>query len=165
MGIKINFAEIEGYEPVPEGIYNVRVVSVGAKPNKAGDGTNLNWKLEITEGECADRILFLTTSLKTKALWKVKETFVGFGLDEDAEIELEFDEDEGADENGETRLIEPDMIDAVGIAHVSQTVYEGKVRNQIDKIESIDGGGSSDKAEAVDTKVTKATKPAARKFR
>lgn len=161
MGIKINFAEIQDFTPVPEGIYDVRVVEVTAKQNKKGDGTNLNWKLEIIEGEFAERTLYLTTSLKHAALWKVKETFVGFGQDEDAEIELEFDDEE--DENGATRLVSPDMVDAVGIAHVSQTVYEGKVRNQIDKIESVDG--TPEKTAAVDTKASKATKPAARKFR
>ena len=90
MGIKINFADIQGgFEPLPEGEYEVVVETVEVRESGSSDNDYLSWELKVLDDEFEGRRLWMITSLGPKALWKLKDTLIALGVIEgDDEIEL-----------------------------------------------------------------------------
>jgi hypothetical protein len=119
----VDFSDVQTFEPLPEGDFRCRVEEVVVKRNKADDGDYLNWTLEVIEGEFAGRKLWLMTSLKTKALWKLKEVFEALGIEGDQQ-ELEWDDD--------TMLVTtPELVDIVLVARVTQELYQDRLQNKV----------------------------------
>jgi hypothetical protein len=55
-----------GFEPVPAGWYNVKIVGSEMKPTKAGDGSYLELTLEVLDGTYANRKLFHRLNIENK---------------------------------------------------------------------------------------------------
>ena len=70
--IKINFQKLS---PVPDGYYEVIIKNVKLKQSKSSISKYLTWHLEIFEGNFKGKTLFLTTSLSSNALWRIKNLF------------------------------------------------------------------------------------------
>lgn len=139
--INVDFSEVQSFEPLPEGFYRCRVEEVTVKDNNAGDGQYLNWMLEVVEeGEYQGRKLWFITSLKHKALWKLKETFENLGIEGEA-MDLETDDDTGL-------VVSPELVDLVCTAEVENEVYQGKVKNRVQNLLPAEKGGAAPSAES-----------------
>ena len=70
--VNVNLETVDdGRELHPEGPLHVRVVSCEERETSDGSGTHLNWRLDPVDSE-NHKPLFLITSLKPHALWKLK---------------------------------------------------------------------------------------------
>ena len=54
----------DGFEPIPDGEYEVVIVASQMKPTKAGTGSYLELKCQVSAGEYAKRILWTRLNLK-----------------------------------------------------------------------------------------------------
>ena len=77
MTISVDFTGVQAddgdFEALPAGIYNVTVFEVSIKENKAKTGDYLSWQLKVQDSGYNNRRLFFNTSLKSQALWKLKQ--------------------------------------------------------------------------------------------
>lgn len=129
---KVNFSDVESFEPVPEDEYGIEIDKVEVRQNKAGDGLYLNWELTIVDGDYENRKLWLITSLKDTALFRLKAIFEGLGvIDQDEDIELEYDDDIEPTTKEGPRLLEPDLEGLEAIAVVNNEMYEGRPQNRV----------------------------------
>lgn len=119
--LKANFTDVETFEAMPAGVYEVEVAEVEVRPSENSEYDYINWTLSVTEGDYINRKLWLVTSMSPKAAWKLKEALLAFGADEsDLEGELEFDPD--------------DFIGARCKASTTQESYEGTLRNRVQAV-------------------------------
>lgn len=68
-----------GFEEVPDGRYNARVVKCEAKDTQAGNPM-LKFELEIIDGECAGRKLFANRVVTSKTLEYLKADLAVLGF-------------------------------------------------------------------------------------
>lgn len=69
--------KVDGFEPIPENTYTVRIAEVKTGISKAGN-KKVSLTLEITEGEFEGRKLWETITFTEKAMWKVKQVLEAF---------------------------------------------------------------------------------------
>jgi hypothetical protein len=128
--ISIDFSQVDDSGALPEGDYPIRVVEVQAKDASDGQSVYLQWDLQVTDGEHAGRNLIMRTSLKSTALFRVKSVFRALDINVDGSIHFQLDET--------NHVIEPDLMDRVGVAIVIHEVYQGVTRNVVNDIKHID---------------------------
>ena len=76
------------YEPVPEGVYKVRIQDI--EYVTASTGTKqIRWRAEILEGDQKGSTLIDHTPLTTKALWKVANLVYACSVDVKGQMELD----------------------------------------------------------------------------
>lgn len=130
--VNVNFSDVESFEPVPEDEYPIEVDKVEVRANKAGDGLYLNWELIIIDGDYENRRLWMITSLKETALFRLKAILENLELlDEEDEIDLEYDDDVEPSTKGGPRLLEPDVEGLEAIAVVKNEMYDGREQNRV----------------------------------
>jgi len=136
MGIKINFADIQGgFEPLPEGEYEVVVETVEVRESGSSDNDYLSWELKVLDDEFEGRRLWMITSLGPKALWKLKDTLIALGVIEgDDEIELEWEDGVEITRQEGPRVTYPEVEGLACVAVVTNQVYEGRERNRVDDV-------------------------------
>lgn len=136
----VNFADVDSFEPLPEGQYDVEVDKVEVRMNKAGDGTYLNWELVVIDGEFENRRLWMITSLKTNALFRLKQVFEELGIidDDDEEMDLEYDDDVEPSTSGGPRLVYPELEGLEAVALVKNEMYDGRERNRVEQLNGPD---------------------------
>lgn len=120
MGLQLDFTGVPDSNTVPAGTYNAAVFGIELKPNKAGDGTNMNWQFKIQGGEQDGRSVFTIMSLKPNALWKLKQTLKN--------IAPEIDTNAVADLDTDTLLGKTCRV----VVEIS--TYEGQERNNIKSV-------------------------------
>lgn len=158
--VPVDFSEIEEFEPLPKGDYDVVVDQVEYREAQEADKYDyLNWTLSVTEeGEFKNRKLFFITSFSPKALWRMKDTFENLGVYEE-ELEIDYDEDS-------MLVTEPELGGLPARVSVSQRKYEGREQNQVDAVMSIDGAPQKKGAKGKAKKApAKAAKKGGRKFK
>ena len=138
--IRIDFSDIEEFEPLPVGRYPIMVEVVALRQSQSSENPYLNWELKVTVEPYLNRRLFLMTSLSPKALWRLKAVFEAFGVfAEDMNLETtEVDDME--------ILITPAVAGKAAIASVSQEVYQGRVQNRVDDVFSAGNEAGSNPA-------------------
>jgi hypothetical protein len=136
--INVNLADVDSFEPLPEGEYDVEVDKVEVRMNKAGDGLYLNWELAVVDGDYENRKLWMITSLKETALFRLKQVFEDLDLidADDAEVEIEYDDDPEPTSQGGPRLLYPEVEGLEGIARVKNEMYDGRERNRVEQLNS-----------------------------
>lgn len=121
---KVNFSDVENFEPLPAAVYPVTVVDY--EENEGPAGVYFAFTLEVTEGEYANRKLWTNLSMSPKAAWKLQEALIAFGHDpEELTDEYEFDPD--------------DYLGAECLAVVGQDKYEGRIKNVVESLLPLDG--------------------------
>ena len=129
---KVNFSDVESFEPLPEGEYGVEVDKIEVRMNKAGDGKYLNWELVVIDGDYENRRLWLITSLKETALFRLKAIFEGLQVIQGGEdLELEYDNDVEPSTKEGPRLVDPDLEGLECVAVVNNEMYEGREQNRV----------------------------------
>lgn len=158
---KINFADVEdSFETLPEGQYEVEVERVEVRESKSSEHNYLNWMLNIIEdGDYFERKLWMITSLSPRALFKLRDVFLGFGVIEDEEEEIDLDWDDDVDVTPEEGplVTEPDLEGLTGIAVVENEMYKGREQNRVNDILNME------EVEAKPAKKSPAKKGAAKK--
>ena len=141
--MKINFAEVEGsFDPLPEGPQNVLVEKVEVRESKSSEHNYLNWELVVQDGEFEDRRLWMITSLSPKALFRLKDVLVALDvIEEDDEIDLEWDEDIEVTPTAGPLVTSPDLAGIAATAIIKNEIYENKERNRVDDLR---GAGETD---------------------
>lgn len=131
---KIDFSDVESFEPLPEGEYDIEIDKVEVRMNKAGDGMYLNWELLVLDGEFENRRLWMITSLKPTALFRLKQVLEDLDVLEDDEVELEYDDDVDVTSSGGPRLLYPELEGIQAVAVVRNEMYEGKEKNRVEQL-------------------------------
>ena len=130
--IDIDFSQVEEFEPLPAGQVSILIEEVTLKQSKSGEYPYLNWELRVSEGEFANRRLFMMTSLSERALWRLKAVFENIGVLA-TQMQLQVDETTNL-------LLSPALSGLPAIAVVSQEVYEGRIQNRVEDLQAIPGG-------------------------
>lgn len=154
--IQINFAEVEdnAFEAIPEANYPVVIDHVEMRDSKSSDNPYLNWEMTVSEGEYANRKLWMMTSLSEKALWRLKAVLSNLGVLEDGEMRFEVDDDT-------KYLTSPDIAGMPAIAVVTTEVYNNQTRNRVEDL--LGGDYTPKKSNAIKvTPAKSAAKPAAK---
>lgn len=144
MGMKINFGEIEdSFEPLPEGSYSVEIARVELRESKSSEHNYLNWEMDVLDDEYEGRKLWMITSLSPKALFRLKEVFVNLGIiEEDEELELEWDDDVDITPKEGPILTVPDLQGTVALANVRNEMYNNREQNRVDALDAGDAAPS-----------------------
>lgn len=160
-GIRINFAEVSGgFDPVPEGTYEVIIEKVEVRDSKSSDNDYLNWEFRITDEEYEGQRLWNITSLSPKALFRLKEDLLTLGvIEEDEEVELEWEEDVDITQSEGPRLLFPEVEGLACCVQVRNEVWEGKERN---KVAAVLEAGSAEGPSASDEDAPKTRRTAQR---
>ena len=123
--VKVNFSSLNNNQYLlPEDIYLAEIIKVLLKPTKNKNGNYLCWILNIIDpDELSNNKLFLITSLKDTALWKLKKLLKT--IDYPA--------------HGDVVDIDPKaMIGRRLKVKVIQESYQGKLYNKIIDFEHVD---------------------------
>ncbi len=149
-GMKVNFAEVESsFEPLPEGRYDCMVELVEVRESNSSDNDYLNWEFKVLDEDYEDRRLWMITSLSPKALFRVKDTFLGLGvIDDDDEIEIEWEDDVDITPREGPRMTNPVVEGLACVCVVTNEVYDGRERNRVNEIIGADAEDSPKKAKA-----------------
>jgi hypothetical protein len=76
----IDFGEVPGIDPIPEGVYQAEIAHAEDAVSKSGnDKIALRWK--VTSGEYTDRVIFHDLSFHPNALWRTKQVLLAIGYD------------------------------------------------------------------------------------
>jgi hypothetical protein len=135
--VNVNFADVESFEPLPPGKYDVEIDKIEVRENKAGDALYLNWELIVIDGEYENRRLWMMTSLKETALFRLKQVLEDLDiLDDDDEVELEYDDDVEPTSSAGPRLVYPELEGVDAIATVKNEMYDGRERNRVEMLTS-----------------------------
>lgn len=131
--VNINLADVDSFEPLPEGQYDVEIEKAEIRMNKAGDGLYINWEMTVLDGDYENRRLWMITSLKETALFRLKQVFEDLDLidDGDDEVEIEYDDDVEPTSQGGPLLIYPEVEGIEAVATVQNEMYEGRERNRV----------------------------------
>lgn len=136
--MRVNFAEVElnNFEPVPEGRYNVQVETVEVRESKSSDYDYLNWELRILDEEYEDKRLWMITSLSPKAMFKLKELLIDLEVidGEEEDFPIEWDDDVDVTPKEGPVLTAPDVIGIEAVAVVENELYEGKEQNRVEQL-------------------------------
>jgi hypothetical protein len=85
---KLDFSDVQDFAAIPKGIYNATVFSIELKKAQ-GDGSDYySWQFAIQDEGFKNRRVWMNTSLKPQALWKLKATLESL---DGAPIKGEFD--------------------------------------------------------------------------
>ena len=132
--ITVNFADVESFEPLPEGEYGVEIDSVEVRENKNGDALYLNWTLVVVDGDFENRRLWMITSLKDTALFRLKSVFENLDVLDDEEMEIEYDDDIDPSTKEGPRLLYPEVDGIEATAVVKNEMYEGREQNRVNEL-------------------------------
>lgn len=125
---KIDFSDVKPLEPIPDGDYEATLTAVELIEKKASTKAPY-LKLEFTvqeEGEFQGRKLFRNASLSPDSLWAYKQSMIALGSDPEI-FEGELDPLEVAQDN----------IGNSCSLSVSQTEYEGRPQNKVNRIREL----------------------------
>lgn len=148
-GIRIDFSEVEdSFEALPEGRYECIVEDCQVRESKSSDNNYLNWELKIVDGEYEDRRVWIGTSFSPKALSGMKTVLVNIGaIDEDDDIEFEWDESVDITPTEGPQLTFPEVIGLPCSVVTVNSVYEGRERQDAWK-SKVEPTGETGEAEA-----------------
>lgn len=124
---KVDWADVESFEALPEGTYNVVFESFEVtEQSKASGKPFVNLTFIITDGDHTNRKLWRNHSLQPQALWALKQSMVRLGSSPDTLTgEMEIEEALARLQGNPCRLV------------VGQREYEGVMRNEIKEILSM----------------------------
>lgn len=120
---KVEETEGGSFEPIPPGVYHVRLLDVEQRGPGPSGAPYWSWSFEVAGGDHSKRRLWNNTSLSEAAAFKLKEAFAAFGVDPDTDTD--------------------DLVGKVVKAVVSQRTIQagdkqGQITNQIDRLEPAD---------------------------
>lgn len=156
MELNVNFSDVQSKAAVPAGDYAGVIADCVVKEKQGSDHPYLNWDIQIAEGDHEGRHVYLTTSFKPEALWKMMETFQNLGLT-DEEYNLKFDDATG-------QLLEPEVIGLPCTAQVFNEPYNNRMTSKVSSILGPNGEGAAEVVPPVAARpATKATAAVAAK--
>jgi len=134
MQINVDLTNVEtgnndgDFETLPEGNYKVIVDTIEHMTEK----NYLKWTLNVNGGGYDGRKLWLNTSLKPQALWKLKEVLGRIAPEMDLDGQLNLDTDE--------------LIGLPAIAEVEHEEYQGDTKERVEELHAPEdgAGGSND---------------------
>lgn len=129
----INFSDVDSFEPLPGGEwYGVEIDKVEVRENKDGDALYLNWELVVIDGDYENRRLWMITSLKDTALFRLKSVLDSLDvMDDEYEIEIEYDDDIDPSTKSGPRLLYPEVEGLEASVFVKNEMYDGREQNRV----------------------------------
>lgn len=135
--VKVNFADIQDFEALPEGVYSAVIEKVEYRePKEKGKAPYLNVEYTVSEGEFDGRKLWEVLSWAPKALFRMRDFFLAFGF-EDGAYELDIDDESNL-------LMDPDLAGYAVELTVENEIYNKKEVNRVVAMEVL----SEEKPEA-----------------
>jgi hypothetical protein len=126
----IDFSDVKGFEPVPDGRYRAQIEKVELNDSKSSEHQLLLWTCVLVEPEefaDGNHRQWYRSSFHPKALWRLKETLETFGLDSSALVELEVDE-------ASNLVTNPNFDGRFCTLVIGHQEYEGKMRNSVQEL-------------------------------
>lgn len=120
----VDFGGISTEMPrVGEGTYSFEVTRCEVSKGQDTGNPYYAWRLTITEGEMAGRILFHNSGLTAKSAWATKRTLIALGYEESELV-------------GPLPIAEiaENVIGAQGVAVVGTQMYRGTPRDRVTRI-------------------------------
>lgn len=129
-GLRVDFSEVEdSFEVLPEGVYECVVEDCQVRESKSSDNNYLNFEMKIVEGEYEDRRIWIGKSFSPKVLAEMEKTLVALGaIEEDEDIEFEWDDAVDVTTSEGPQLTNPDVIGLACAVTTVNGVYEGRER-------------------------------------
>ena len=126
MGIDLDFGDVGGFEPMPDGNYLLRVADAPVKENKAKDGSMIVLELDVVEPEeYVGRKVWLNVSLKPQARWKLQEVL-------EAITQKEWRDD--------NMTLDPiDLLGELVMGEVFSEEYNGRINNKVNRLMAYEG--------------------------
>lgn len=127
--VKVNFADVEDFDAVPEGVYHAEITKVEYRePREKGKAPYLNVEYTIDDPEeFIGRKVWEVLSWAPKALFRMRDFFRAAGFEDD-EYDLEVDED--------TKLLtSPDLTEEGVTVTIENEIYDKKERNRVASVE------------------------------
>lgn len=115
--MNIDFSSVPSREPLPEGVYELRIAKVEERKAKSTGDPMLNIEFDVLSEGYTNRKLWANYMLTENCYWKLKELFESLGLDTSAAVSM-------------------DTSELVGLqcsAKVAQREYNGEIQNEIKK--------------------------------
>lgn len=125
-GVRVNFSDTQSFEHPPVGAYQVEVTGFEERESEKGEFNYWNWELTITEGDFAGGKMWIITSFSPKASFKLLETLIAFGADEE---ELRSSGDLNLDDE-----FAEQFIGAECLATVTMQSYNGERNPRVKKV-------------------------------
>lgn len=161
--VTVDFSDIQEFEPLEKGEYSGTITNAtyveSSDPEKYA---YLNIQVTVDEPGFENRNVWIIWSLSPKALFRMKSDLEALGIvDEDAEIEIEYDED-----SEPPTITQPEIIGLPCVVVMDKPrTYEGRLQNNPAMLRSADEPGHV-KAPGDTKKTTGAKKaPAKKKFK
>lgn len=152
--ITVNFADVQVRSTLPAGDYPCVVADCVLKQKTGSENPYLNWDLVVAEGEGEGRHVFLTTSFKPEAMWKMMQAFQNLGISEE-EFNIQFDDATG-------QVTSPEVIGLPCVARVFQEPYQGRMTAKVSDLLGPNGEDVADQSQAEPEPVAAAATPATR---
>lgn len=118
--ITVDLSNVDSNLLIPEGEYQAIVYDVAHRQNRAQDGFNLNWHFKVVGGEHEGKSLYLTTSLKENALFRLRDVLLALGVPIPEDGKVEFDTE--------------DLLTRRCTLVVGQEEYNGRMRNSVKEV-------------------------------
>lgn len=125
--VKVNFAEVPLYDPIPPGVYRVVLEGATVRPAISSGAPTVVFLFRITSAmpggnqSVVGRMIPHTVSLQPQALWNLYRTLVGLGVPEEKlRGEVEIDDDFLAS-----------LVGTEAIVAVRQREYLGTITTQV----------------------------------
>lgn len=125
MGLNLNFGDVKGFEPVPGGMYVLKVADCPVRENKAKDGEMIVFEFDFVDEDYAGRKVWLNASLKQAAAWKLQEILEAITQKEWKENDMNLDLE--------------DLIGELVMGEIFIDEYNGRLNNKVNRLYPYEG--------------------------
>lgn len=140
--VKVNFADVQDFEALPEGVYEAIVEKIEYRePKEQGKYPYLNVEYTITDEEFAGRKVWEVLTWNPKGLFRMRDFFAAFGYEQE-DNDLDIDDESNL-------LIDPDFTGEAVELTIENEIYNKKEQNRVVAMEVLNppGEGTDDEEE------------------
>lgn len=115
--MNLDFSSVPSREPLPEGLYDVRIAKVEETKSKTSGNPMLKVEFDVLTEGYTGRKIWSNYMLTENSYWKIQELFGSLGLDTSGVVEIDTN----------------DLVGLTCTAKVVQREYQGDIQNEIKK--------------------------------
>ena len=115
--INLNFSNVPSREPLPEGLYELRVAKVEQTTSKTSGNPMLKVEFDVMTEGYTGRKIWANYMLMENSYWKIQELFKSLGLDADGIVDVDTDE----------------LVGLTCTGKITQREYNGDIQNEVKK--------------------------------
>lgn len=125
MGLNLSFGDVQGFEPIPGGMYTLKIADCPVRENKAKDGEMIVFEFDVQDEEYEGRKVWLNVSLKPQARWKLQEVLEAITQKEWREDDMDLDLE--------------DLLGELVTGEIFIDEYNGRLNNKVNRLYPYEG--------------------------